>query len=150
MWTWLFCFRETALRLGIGPLITLFINNMEKMVDKSSPIKMRLFSGHDTTLMPLLRALKIEENVWTPYGASIIFELYERKSEKKDPDHFVRVLYQHKEQIIPGCGGGFCQFDDFRRALSKFFIDEKEHEERCAVKEDDLLKSLPRIQHANK
>lgn len=121
------------------------MDNMQASIDKSSAVKLRMFSGHDTTIMPLLRALQIEEKFWTPYGANIILELYEDKSKRKDKDHFVRVLYQNKEQIIPGCKGAYCHLDDFRQALSKFFIYDDEHAEKCAVKDDHLLRSLPRL-----
>ena len=105
---------------------------------------MRLFSGHDTTLMPLLRALGLEESFWTPYGANITLELYEDMTKKDETNHLVRVLYQHEEKLIPGCDGIMCPIDKFRKVVSKYILDDAEYARRCAVKDDHLLKSLPK------
>ena len=138
-------FREIALQLGIGPLLKEFLKNMQLSIDKSSPVKLRLFSGHDTTLMPLLRALGLEESFWTPFGASIILELYEDVSKKDKPKNFVRVLYQHEARAIPGCDGIVCPIEKFQNAVSQYILDDAEYERKCAVKDDQLLKSLPDV-----
>ena len=115
---------------------------MDSAVDHTSNIKMRLFSGHDTTLMPLLRAFGVEDCFWTPFAANIILELYEDTSNKAKVDHYVRVLYEFEELIIPGCDGALCQIDQFRKAISKYVIDEKQFKEDCAIKDDHLLRSV--------
>ena len=142
--TELLFFRETALQLGIGPLVKELLQNIETCANGDSKIKMRLFSGHDTTVMPLLHALDIDQSFWSPYGASVILELYERDKKDDKPKHFVRVLYQHEEKVLPGCGEGMCPLQKFQKAVSKFIISDKEFEEKCAVKDDHLLKSLPK------
>jgi len=142
-------FRETALQLGIGPLLKEFLQNMQLSVDGNSSVKMRLFSGHDTTLMPLLRALGLEESFWTPYGANITLELYEDTMKNNKADHFVRILYQHEERLVPGCDGIMCPIEKFRDVVSKYILDDDEYVRKCAVKDDQLLKSVPKIEKSD-
>jgi hypothetical protein len=42
-----------------------------------------LLSGHDTTLMPLLRSMDIFNERWPPYCADIAIELYQDETGKK-------------------------------------------------------------------
>jgi hypothetical protein len=57
--------------------------------------KMCIYSGHDTTVMPLLATLKCvvptPEAEWPPYGAHVRVELLE-----KDQHHHVRIVYQDR------------------------------------------------------
>ena len=50
--------------------------------------KLYLFSGHDTTLVPLLRGVGAWSDVWPPYSSDLAFELYENRGE-----HLVKVVY---------------------------------------------------------
>ena len=53
---------------------------------------MHMYSGHDTTIMPILAMLNLEVNEWPPFGADIIFELYEDADKK----HYITVRYLGK------------------------------------------------------
>ena len=61
---------------------------------------MRLFSGHDTTLMPLLVALGYDFVDWPPFMSNLIFELFWCKEEKK---HYVRIMFNKKVVSVAGC-----------------------------------------------
>ena len=66
-----------------------------------SPAKMMLFSGHDSTLVPVLCALGIYDNTWPPYASYLAIEIAE---SNVDPTQlFVRAIYNDKEMIIEGC-----------------------------------------------
>lgn len=45
--------------------------------DKPDQPRMLLFSGHDTTVWPLLLALGQEVDHWPPYASNLVFELWE-------------------------------------------------------------------------
>eukprot|EP00761_Pharyngomonas_kirbyi_P008379 gb/GECH01008390.1/.p1 GENE.gb/GECH01008390.1/~~gb/GECH01008390.1/.p1 ORF type:complete len:414 (+),score=73.68 gb/GECH01008390.1/:1-1242(+) len=102
-------------KYGVGKLVKELINNMEYSFKHPNP-KFRLYSGHDTTIGPLLGALGIYNNTWPPYTSHIVLELFKdaRKSE-----YFVRVKYNGKERILPGCSHEFCKFETFKSITSR-------------------------------
>jgi len=114
---------------------------MQRAIDGRRETKMHLFSGHDTTLMPLLHALDIHDSRWPPYAASITFELYK---DERNSEHYVRVLYLNEEQTLPACGKALCPLPQFKQAMSKFLIEKDHYKEQCAVEDDRLLRSIPK------
>ncbi len=95
---------EEMLRLKAGPLVTDIIRNMKRVIEKPSEevlklleilfhtpaAKLFVFSGHDTTLSPMLDALGLFNGKIPPYAASLYFELHEI-SEK----YYVKVTYSY-------------------------------------------------------
>ncbi|CAG5131909.1 unnamed protein product, partial [Candidula unifasciata] len=77
-------------KLSIGRLVHTILSHMERYVSENCMVKLYLFSGHDTSLTPMMEALGIWDFVWPPFAANIIFELYFRE---RDSHYFVRVLY---------------------------------------------------------
>ena len=59
------------------------------MIFRSSCPRLHLFSGHDTTLVPLLKGIGAWNDVWPPYSSDLAFELYEDSSG----DHLVKIVY---------------------------------------------------------
>ena len=51
-----------------------------------------MYSGHDSTVYPVLAALGIFEERWPPYAADICFELYKDNAD----NHHVKVSYCNK------------------------------------------------------
>ena len=78
-------------------------NNDSITTDTScrNPAKMMLFSGHDSTLVPVLCALGIYDNTWPPYASYLALEIAE--SNVDSTQLFVRAIYNDKEMIIEGC-----------------------------------------------
>ncbi|KAL7463246.1 hypothetical protein ACHAXS_003618 [Conticribra weissflogii] len=73
-------------KLGMGPLWKEIVSNILPIVDSANypsttpPPKMALFSGHDTTLMPILATLGPEvwhAYEWAPYASMILIEIHE-------------------------------------------------------------------------
>lgn len=56
-----------------------------------APAKLSLLVGHDSTLAPLLAALRIWRGDWPPYASTVAFELY--APEQPGGSHWIRVLY---------------------------------------------------------
>ena len=80
----------------------MLIQMAKRMIDKTqqkSALKFVLYSGHDTTVTPLLINLGVhDETRWTPYATRVVFELWRDTladtSEQKDSadGFYFRVL----------------------------------------------------------
>lgn len=84
----LFSYNDNLKRLRVGVLLhkitQMFLRKANGTLTPNR--KMWIFSGHDTTLMPLLDTFG-QPLVMTPYASAIIMELY-RKNNK----YFVKVI----------------------------------------------------------
>lgn len=122
---------HAVLRLSMGVLLHTLVTNMEEAVAATSSSgssnkavsssssssaqapRMYLYSGHDSTIMPILSALGVDLSTWPPYTSNLVFELWELpateaggKAGKKPPQHVVRVLYNREELGIPHAAPG--------------------------------------------
>ena len=66
------------------------VRSMEAATRDETPAKLLLYSGHDTTIMPLLVALQIPLETWPPYVSNVVFELW----RQPDGRHFVRFAME--------------------------------------------------------
>lgn len=82
-----------------------------------------LFSGHDTTIMPVLAALKIWDGVWAPYASLIVIETF--ASEGK---HFFRIVYNGKVLTanFEGCSEELCELSQLINYLSEFATSDRD------------------------
>ena len=89
-------YNDAALaKLGMGPLWKEIMTNILPIVgantnytydEESTPPKLALFSGHDTTLMPILATLGPDVwsgTEWAPYASMILIEIYEIHGDSK-------------------------------------------------------------------
>lgn len=84
--------KEEVLRLGMGVLMELMVRRMEGAPAASSPgPRMYLYSGHDSSLMPLLAALGVHVERWPPYLSNLALELWRRPSGQEYVKVRVRV-----------------------------------------------------------
>jgi len=121
-----------GLRLSIGRLIKTILDTF----NEADCEKLKLYSGHDTTLIPLLCAMDVYDGRWPPFAAHVIFELYKHKEE---PDRkFVRILYNDVEQLIPGCCFAcvddklVCDVSEFGDVMRGYAIADDDYERECA------------------
>lgn len=73
--------------------------------------KLRLYSAHDTTVLPILQMLRHDTDDWPPYVANIVLELWQRQSKgwllsSGNVESFVRVLYNGQPLRLPGSQAG--------------------------------------------
>ena len=80
-------------RLSIGTFMQELLRAVQ---DESKPFA--LFSGHDTTLFPLLIAFNQTEALWPAFASEITFEVLK--------DNAVRVLYDDKPLTLCGNNKG--------------------------------------------
>ena len=110
---------EELLSLSIGKVLEdLFMGMQLAASGKSGLAKMQLFSGHDTTLMPILVALGYDLKDWPPFMSNLIFELYWSESLQK---HFVRIMYNKEVLRLKGDNGeGFIELPKLFSLLQPF------------------------------
>lgn len=106
-------------RLGMGPLWAEIMAGIQGIINGDAqvccptrpPAKIALFSGHDTTLMPILATLgpRVFDRKWAAYASMLIIEIY-RLDGDKDPqlfatNHAFRLLYngQVLTHLMDGC-----------------------------------------------
>ncbi|KAJ1795901.1 hypothetical protein LPJ75_007349, partial [Coemansia sp. RSA 2598] len=83
---------KTYTRLHVGSFIGTLRDQMQDFVaGKTGALKLAVYSGHDTTIGPILGSLKAgnRQMLWPPYASNLIFELW----KKKDGSRVVRVLF---------------------------------------------------------
>ncbi|KAI9143896.1 histidine phosphatase superfamily [Paraphysoderma sedebokerense] len=113
-WIWSFGQTLTSKRLSIGRLIGELKLNIEGHVrTNANATKMAIFSGHDSTLGPLLLAMDVWDKRWPPFASMITFELFRQKStaqptaksqrQTQPGNYFVRMIYNSEPMYIPGC-----------------------------------------------
>ncbi|CAH1251439.1 ACP6 [Branchiostoma lanceolatum] len=118
-----------ALRLSTGPVIDLLTQNMLRAQNTENSHKLHLYSGHDTTLIPLLKALGVFDDRWPPYAAHVTVELYQ--DAKKN--NFVKVLYLEEEKQVQGCSAVLCPFEEFKEAMATVALSHKAFWENCKI-----------------
>lgn len=125
--------RKKYLSFGVGVFLEEVTDNFIKTIDGQSHYKMMLYSVHDTSVAALLLALGIFDGKWPGFAADLAFELY----RDQDQAHFVRVLYQGEEKILPGCSSPLCPLNKFKELVSEYFVND--WEKACqVVKESEL------------
>ncbi|KAF7731246.1 hypothetical protein EC973_000662 [Apophysomyces ossiformis] len=141
-------------RLGLGRLAGDIQDRMVRRADGSDKkigedgYKLAVYSGHDTTVGPLLIILGGFDMRWPPFGSSIIFELFKQKGSSgwkglfsKQEDHYVRVRYNNKVLELPGCADkgnhhangdkSLCTLDAFKKIVKDSIPDN--WAEECSV-----------------
>ena len=103
---------------------------MEDFAKGQNAVKLNLYSGHDTTLLPLLSALGIDISNWPPYASNIIFELY-RKNVSGKSEYFVKVLYNGEEQRVTGEYSTMCPLATFIKSMESIRLTHPEYRKLC-------------------
>lgn len=130
--------------IGIGPFIEELLNFLEMQQSNVSSIPaFMLFSGHDTTVAPILSAFGVYSGEWPPYASHMEFELFK---DKTNSSYFVRMLYNGNAQIIPGCNDEFCPFPVFQ-SKARAAIPQNETQD-CKVTTPELSGLLKLVDHA--
>ncbi|KAJ3121767.1 hypothetical protein HK100_012237 [Physocladia obscura] len=105
---------STVRRLLIGRFVSDLMHHLDKRtqtpLNDEYAVKLGLFSGHDTTILPLLIGLGAAtggNRSWPKFAANITFELFEnvgkQKNSSKIGDHFVRVKYNDEPLNLSFC-----------------------------------------------
>ena len=76
------------LRYAAGDLTSEMLMNMKQLQTNEDAVPCFWYSGHDVTIMPLLRALNIWDGTWAPYASYVAVELHHHAG-----DWEIRVVY---------------------------------------------------------
>ena len=109
-------------KLAMRPLFQEIWSELQRVVrgdaDEAAHRRFVLYSGHDSTLMPMLAALGVWDGEWSPYAAMLLLEVY--KLFVPDPHspsgwkHAFRLLYRGRALTLPGCDTSVCDVDKLR------------------------------------
>jgi hypothetical protein len=124
-------------------------------------LKFMMYSGHDSTIMPLLTALGVDFERWPPYISNLVFELWELQPPPLNPKsnmapstssngnqqqqhnssssssngpYVVRVLYNKQPVLLPGASEAnptLLEFTVFKEQLLAPFILSAEQHEQA-------------------
>ncbi|BFZ23432.1 hypothetical protein BsWGS_26471 [Bradybaena similaris] len=100
-------------KASIYGLLYRIAKSMNSAVSNNVVQSFHLYSGHDTTLSPLITTLELEDAVWPGYATRLTFELYQQRNTG---EHFIRVLQNGKvvtSQVVfcrHKTEGELCQF----------------------------------------
>lgn len=110
-------------RLRMLPLLGQIYDGMMDRISGKSSHKLVLYSGHDSTIDPLLVTLNISLGIWPKYASRFTVELYSTRAAHIPKAYFVRILYNGRDltQNVMFCKSltpsGLCSLDHFKRFL---------------------------------
>eukprot|EP01087_Luapelamoeba_hula_P007134 TRINITY_DN1732_c0_g1_i1.p1 TRINITY_DN1732_c0_g1~~TRINITY_DN1732_c0_g1_i1.p1 ORF type:complete len:453 (+),score=45.86 TRINITY_DN1732_c0_g1_i1:109-1467(+) len=117
-------------KLGIGFLIHEIYSHMNATVKNKTQAKFLLYSGHDTTILPLLSAFKMPLKQWVPYASVLVWELYHVTAGQTGTPYAVRMIFNQQELLIPGCDDVLCSWDIFAKIAEQLYT--LDYERDCA------------------
>lgn len=86
-------------RLAIGAFVAELYADLKIAVENEDRArKLSLYSGHDSTLAPLLAAWNVFDRVLPPLGSYLIIELYRHKHTR---EKHIRMLYNDRVLALP-------------------------------------------------
>ncbi|KAF9293960.1 hypothetical protein BGZ88_004640 [Linnemannia elongata] len=106
-----------VLRLGMGPLSSDIKENL-LAAKADGKVRLSFYSGHDTTILPLLGLFDAEDMRWPAYASNILVELW----KTLHGEYFVRVLYNQAVLATKSnwCDLEWCPMDGFVAHLDRF------------------------------
>lgn len=68
-----------------GPFVTQIVDTMQGKIDGNISRKIHIYSGHDTTLVNVMKSLEIinQTDDFPNYGATLTFELHQRNDSNE-------------------------------------------------------------------
>ncbi|CAG9858512.1 unnamed protein product [Phyllotreta striolata] len=117
-------------RLMAGPLINKITDFFENVLaDPANNPKYLMLSAHDKTMIYLLNALEIYDNVWVEYASAINFELYSCREKT-----FINVKFKnstgHISLTIKHCEND-CEFERFKKITTHLRINPQAWSNEC-------------------
>ncbi|KAJ8657497.1 hypothetical protein O0I10_006799 [Lichtheimia ornata] len=139
-------------RLTLGSLLGDIRDRMVARADGSDKKtgedarKLYIYSGHDTTIAPLLISMDVFNKRWPPFSSSIVFELFKQKGGGswfgRSQKSYVRVRFNDKIMELPACAApgdhhssgdkSLCTLEAFQKAIKDNIPDN--WAEECAPK----------------
>lgn len=104
-------------RLRGGPIIRDILENIQNLKSNNEKgRKVKIYSGHDTTIMPILSFLGVNYVHQPPFASALFFDIY----QKDDNTYLLQLKYlnmtngQNPHIIrLPGCSSPTCPLEKF-------------------------------------
>jgi len=103
-------------KLTIGSFAQELVQRIQDKIAGKVTQKYFHYSGHDTTIAPLMTAFGVYDGKWPPYASHSQLELW---SDAKG-NHFVQVKYQGIAHKLNGCTSTFCPVEQFLKNVAPF------------------------------
>ncbi|XP_035262649.1 testicular acid phosphatase homolog [Anguilla rostrata] len=127
--------RKDKARLAGGVLLNAILGNFTSAVQKESPLKLIMYSAHDSTLITLQAALDVYNGRLPPYASCQLFEFY----QEKDGSYSVGLFYRNDSTHdpyptpVPGCTANPCPLTVFIEAVKDVITQDWDAE--CGLKQ---------------
>ncbi|KAJ3273266.1 hypothetical protein HDV01_004624 [Terramyces sp. JEL0728] len=145
LWARLYEKDDNFTKRAIGRFIPELFKPMEDMRNAipNTP-KMAIFSGHDSTIIPLLISFRAFDGDY-PYpgfGSSLTFEYFQEKKPypSSKSKGYVQMKYNGESIAIPACKApkdhyrndlSLCTFEAFMKQAKKMSLTEQEYQQMC-------------------
>ncbi|KAI8324199.1 phosphoglycerate mutase-like protein [Martensiomyces pterosporus] len=109
-------------RLAIGSFLATLRDQMQNHIaGKTNKLKIAIYSGHDSTVAPILGVLKASNRdmLWPPYASNIAFELW----RKSDGGRVVRVIHNGQTLQLQS-GAQWCDMESCPVAQFAKYLDD--------------------------
>ena len=106
--------KEIAIFLGKSILSTT-VGYLQEAATQTKPLKYVLFVDHDTTIESVMVILQKPLNELPSYAANLNFSLFEEGTK----NYLVKISYNNKPVILPGCGNKVCTLQEFVKLTAK-------------------------------
>eukprot|EP00026_Physarum_polycephalum_P006185 Phypoly_transcript_06226.p1 GENE.Phypoly_transcript_06226~~Phypoly_transcript_06226.p1 ORF type:complete len:140 (+),score=10.98 Phypoly_transcript_06226:1323-1742(+) len=108
-WQWNYQLNNSELAiLQLGSFVTELVENIQAFIKGEEMPKYLVFSGHDTTVGPLLAAINAYDGQWPPYASHIELELWNNAG-----DYYIQLKYQGEPIVLSSCSTALCPLDQF-------------------------------------
>ena len=129
-------------RLAVGRFVNEWKAMLQSVVRKEgeyAQLKLSVFSGHDSTIAPVLGVFNAGDGKWPSFGANITVEVFEDAAIRSSADkYFVRLKYNQDIFNVPYCQqsgrghpkmNGFCTWEAFLEIMDDHIP--KDYEAEC-------------------
>ncbi len=120
-------------KLAIGRFLHELLLDIDQKVTQEGR-KLLVYSGHDSTLVPVLCALKVYDNQWPPYASYLTLEMVTHKTSGA---RFVRALYNDESVAMLGQREMLLPYETFINRLQALSIDNENYLLQCEAGSED-------------
>jgi hypothetical protein len=116
---------DSFIRASCGSFLNLIRENFNSLLKNhldnpnKSYQKLFIYSGHDTTLIPLAMAFEIFDMRWPKYATYIFLKYFISKTNPNET--YVTVNYGGEPQILPNCEDYYCPYSTLLMNLQNRF-----------------------------
>ncbi|XP_062595111.1 lysophosphatidic acid phosphatase type 6-like [Saccostrea cucullata] len=110
---------DIASNLSSGRMLEQFRNAIRDFVIEKRPVRLFLYSAHDSSLMALLLALKLDDKHWPPFASDLLFELHQCNNSK---EYYVIVRYNGEAVVLPKLKKRYVEIGQESAVPLKYFM----------------------------